>query len=83
MSVNLSKAKKAAEERKIKELNQKIEAIAKGEDPHAVNWVRKSVALDKELIAAIDALGDKERKNFSQLTREALLALLKSRGIEL
>lgn len=83
MSVNLSKAKKAAEDRKQKELSKQIEAIAKGEDPTEVNWVRKSVALDKELIAAIDALGDKERKNFSQLTREALLALLKTRGIEL
>jgi hypothetical protein len=81
-SINLKKAQsqKAAKEKTQEEIDKEIRKAAKGNEE---DWVRKSIAIDKDIIEAMQEVAKKERKNFSQLTREFLLAGLKTRGVEL
>lgn len=59
------------------------EAPPPASEPQPRSWARKSLAIDNDLIEALEQQAARERKFFSALVREFLIDGLKSRGVSL
>ena len=79
----MSMAEKKKAERDAKKAETAIARVVKGASGKQSSWTRKSVAIDDEIVEAMEAVCQKERKLFSQLAREFFIAGLKDKGVTL
>lgn len=85
-AINTSMADRKKAERDAKREQAQIEKAARAassDKARAAAWVRKSVAVDQEIIDAMEQVCKRERKLFSQLAREFFLTGLAQKGIAL
>lgn len=83
-TVNMTMAEKKKAELEAKKAQAQIEKAAKKavSGGRVSSWTRKSVAIDDEIIEAMETVCKKERKLFSQLAREFFIQGLAKKGIK-
>jgi hypothetical protein len=83
VSLSVAERKKLEREQRLIERAAK-EAISKTTHKRkSLGWTRKSFAIDDDVLAAMEAVCERDRKLFSQLVRDLLIEGLRSRGIEI